>query len=375
MALAAASVQRVILCVDMDYFFAQCEERRRPELQNHPVVVCVYSGRTATSGVVSAANYVARNLGVRSGLPIVRAQKLLQHRADAVFLPVDHDNYEVTSARVMELLRAHADRFESASIDEAFLDVSTRSGGNIHAAVEHARELKRQLRTQERLSCSVGVGPNKLLAKMAADFQKPDGLTIVRPDEAASFFAPLPVERLYGVGPKSAGRLHELGIRTIGDLASMDPALLLKTFGRQLGRYLHRAAQGTDDEPVAGREGREQISRIATLKEDTRDVDLIYPVLEQLAQDIRQQANAERLGFRSVAILVFMEDLSVRTRTATLERLTTDATIMLRTARELLLTLLEEIDGLKLRRIGLRIAELGVAVRERTLTEFLEPSS
>lgn len=365
---------RAIICVDMDYFFAQCEERRQQGLQQRPVVVCVYSGRTPTSGVVSTANYVARRRGVKSGMPIIRAQKLLQAEPSAVFLPVDHAFYEEISGRVMQILRTYADRFEQMSVDEAYVDVTRRADGLLMRAVELAQQLKAQMRRDEYLSCSVGVAPNKLLAKMAADAQKPDGLTVITPDQAEAFLAPLPLERLYGIGPKSAERLRGLGVSTVGQLAATDVTLLIRTFGPEFGRSVHRAAQGLDDEPVGGSESREQISRIVTLRANTRDRTAILPVLEELARDVHAEAKSAGLAFRTVSVLAFMEDLSMRTRDATLERATSELAPLLTLGRTLLGTLLDEVSDLDVRRVGLRVGRLTPALRERALTEFVESS-
>jgi DNA polymerase IV (DinB-like DNA polymerase) len=307
-------------------------------------------------------------------MPIIRAQKLLQAEPSAVFLPVDHAFYEEISGRVMQILRTYADRFEQMSVDEAYVDVTRRADGLLMRAVELAQQLKAQMRRDEYLSCSVGVAPNKLLAKMAADAQKPDGLTVITPDQAEAFLAPLPLERLYGIGPKSAERLRGLGVSTVGQLAATDVTLLIRTFGPEFGRSVHRAAQGLDDEPVGGSESREQISRIVTLRANTRDRTAILPVLEELARDVHAEAKSAGLAFRTVSVLAFMEDLSMRTRDATLERATSELAPLLTLGRTLLGTLLDEVSDLDVRRVGLRVGRLTPALRERALTEFVESS-
>ena len=208
------------MLVDLDYFFAQCEELRNPSLKEKPVVICVYSGRTADSGAVSTANYIAREYGVRSGMPIYLAKKKLEN-VDAAFLPVDDHYYEEVSRRVMAVLKGFGDEFEQMGIDEAFLDDSMRTRGSFHDAEELAKTIKNELLNQERLTCSIGVGPNKLIAKMAADEKKPNGLTVISPEHVHGFLEPLPVNRLIGVGTKTLEKMKSMQINTIGDLASV----------------------------------------------------------------------------------------------------------------------------------------------------------
>ena len=212
---------RLVMLVDLDYFYAQCEERRNPSIKGKPVVVCVYSGRTEDSGAVSTANYVARKYGVKSGIPISLAKKKLED-VDAVFLPVDKEFYKEISESVMEILRIYADRFEQVSVDEAYLDVTQRTKTNYHEAKQLAVTLKDDILTQQQLTCSIGVGPNTLISKIAADIQKPDGLTLVTPQQLNSFLSALPARRLLGVGKQTEKKMETLGIRTVGQLAKFD---------------------------------------------------------------------------------------------------------------------------------------------------------
>ena len=212
---------RVVLLVDLDYFFAQCEELRNPDLKGKPVVVGVYSGRTEHSGAVSTANYVAREYGVKSGVPLFLAKKRLEG-TEAVFLPVDYEYYEQISKRIMQTLKDYADVFEQVSIDEAYLDVTQRVQESFDAANALAQGMKDEVEKQYGLTFSVGVGPNKLVAKIACDSQKPNGLKVVKPEDALFFLAPLPVDRLIGVGRKTTAKMEQLEIRTISDLARFD---------------------------------------------------------------------------------------------------------------------------------------------------------
>ena len=207
---------RVVMLADFDYFFAQCEELRNPALKNKPVVVGVYSGRTEDSGAVSTSNYFAREHGVKSGMPLYLAKKRLEG-TEAVFMPVDDKFYEQISNRIMQIFRGYADNFEQDSIDEAYLDVTKRTEGSFEVARDIAKKMKNDVEKNVGIIFSVGIGPNKLIAKIAADSQKPNGLTVVKPEEIERFLLDLPVNRLVGIGRKTAKKLSELGLKTVGE--------------------------------------------------------------------------------------------------------------------------------------------------------------
>lgn len=360
---------RVVMHADLDYFYAQCEEREHAGYRGKPLVVCVYSGRTADSGAVSTTNYVARNLGVRSGMPIVTAKRLLRDQA-AIFVPVDRVLYERISDQVMAILKRHADVFEQVSIDEAYLDVSRRVDYNYNNAKNLALQIKQEILHDQHLTCSIGVGPNKLVAKVAADHVKPDGLTVVEADQVTQFLSSLPVGSLYGVGKKTERKMRELGITTVGELATFDRKQLLRIFGRSLGDYFHAAAQGIDDEPVEERRGLEQISRMVTLKENTRDLAVILPELERLAEEVYRKVTAEGVAYRSVAILAIMEDLSLHSRSRTLPQESELAGLVREVSKELFRSFLDETPALKVRRVGVKVGGLGVRTGQAPLSAF-----
>jgi DNA polymerase IV (DinB-like DNA polymerase) len=182
---------RVVFHIDFDYFYAQCEETRSPELKSKPVCVCVFSDRGGDSGAIATANYTARKYGVKSGIPIAFAKKRLEERKDAVFIPVDFDFYTEISEKAMEIMKDHADIFEYVGRDEAYLDVTERVGGNFKKANHLAQQIKNSIRDKIKLSCSIGISPNKLISKIASDFQKPDGLTTVSPEKVEIFLEQL----------------------------------------------------------------------------------------------------------------------------------------------------------------------------------------
>ena len=362
---------RVIMLVDLDYFFAQCEELRNPSIRDKPVVVGVYSGRTETSGAVSTANYIARKYGVKSGIPLFLAKKRLEG-VEAVFLPVDHEFYEQVSDKIMQVLRGYADAFEQVGIDEAYLDVTSRVQGSFEAARALAQKMKEDVKSQLGISFSVGAGPNKLVAKIACDSQKPDGLTAVKPEEVTGFLYPLAVDRLMGVGRKIAAKMETLKIKTIGDLAKYDVQKLVDVFGKRVGIYFHNAANGVDNEPVQETGEAESISRIGTLKENTRDLTLILEKTSQLTEEIRKDLVERKLGFKQVGIIAVMTDLTIRSRSQTLENQTSDMEILRETVQELFEKFLDESE-LEIRRVGVKIAHLAKEETEqKQLTSYFQ---
>jgi len=359
------------MLVDLDYFFAQVEEVRSPSLRDKPVVVCVYSGRSEDSGAVSTANYVARKYGVRSGMPIVLAKRKLKD-VEAMFLPVDHAFYGEVSEKIMNILRSFADSFEQVGIDEAYLDVSQRVKGDFDEARKLAQKIKEEIGTQQKLTCSVGIGPNKLVAKIAADIWKPDGLTVIEPEQVESVLFPLSVTRLIGVGAKTREKMKALGIETIGDLAKFDVQRLIEVFGRNLGTYFRNASRGIDNEPVQERGEAESISRISTLKEDSRDIDVIVEKTDQLCDDIHGDIIQCGLSFKTVGIVAVMTDMSVRSRSKTLENPTSDLLVLKHAVRELFEKFLGESD-IKARRVGVKVSGfVRVEKRQKQLTSFIE---
>jgi len=361
---------RVIMLVDLDYFFAQCEERRNPSLKDKPVVVCVYSGRSEDSGAVSTSNYIARKYGVTSGIPIFLAKKKLKNE-DAVFLPVDHEFYEEVSGNIVRILRSHADFFEQVGIDEAYLDVSQKARGNFEEAKKLAQKIKEEVKAQQKLTCSIGIGPNKLVAKIAADIQKPDGLTIVKPEQVENFLSPLQVSRLIGVGRKTKTKMETLEISTIGDLAKYDVQRLIEVFGKKLGTYFHNASIGVDEVPVQERGEVESISRISTLKEDTQNLKIILEKTNQLCNEVHAKLMQRELSFKSVGIVAVMTDMSIRSRSKTLENPTNKLEALKKTVQELFEKFLNETE-LEARRVGVKISNfVKQQEKQKQITNFV----
>ncbi len=356
---------RIILHIDMDYFFAQCEEREHHELKGKPVVICVYSGRSAESGAVSTSNYEARKLGIKAGIPIYRAKKLAP---EAVFLPVNMDLYRSISDEVMEILKAHCSILEQESVDEAFCEV-TGKVSDFDEAKSLAAQIKVEIKRKVGLTCSVGVAPNKLVAKIASDFQKPDGLTVVKPDEIIGFLSPLKITDIIGVGKKTGDRMNELGVNTIGELSKLSGEDLVREFGQAKGVWLKQASQGIDDSPVEVREGTEQIGRITTLKRDTNDLNVIFEVIDELSEDVYRKLEARKLSYKSITFVAISTDLKTRTKTHMLEAPSKGIDTMKENAHRLAKLFLEE-NSVNLRRVGVRVANLMEMKGQKTLGEF-----
>ncbi|KQC05250.1 MAG: DNA polymerase IV [Methanolinea sp. SDB] len=354
--------QRIILHLDMDSFFASVEIRDDPGLLGKPVVVGADPLEGRGRGVVSTASYEARRFGIHSGMPISRAFILCPH---AVFIRPHFDLYTHASARVMEIIRSFADRWEQVSIDEAYLDMSHLETYEEAGVV--AEDLKQTIKERERLTCSVGIAPTKPVAKIASDFNKPDGLTIVRPWEVRDFLSPLPVGRIPGIGRVTGIELENLGILTIGQLAGYDIQSLLARFGRWAVQ-MQNLAVGLDDGEVRSREGFRSVSRETTFQEDTADSSLLATTLDLMAKDLIENLVHEHLVFRTVTVKVRYEDFDTHTRSRTLDTYSRDPGTVHRIADSLLRDLSSE---KKIRLIGLRLSSLhGIDARQKRLDDF-----
>ncbi|HIH94787.1 TPA: DNA polymerase IV [Methanosarcina acetivorans] len=365
-------MQRVIIHVDMDYFYAAIEEREKPELLGKAVVVCMLSGRSELSGSVSTCNYIAREFGIRSGMPCSRAKKL---NPEAVFLPVRKEFYTSVSDRIMEILRSYADpgengdSFEQISVDEAFLEITYRAGGDFNLAFELGMQIKKEIKEKENLTCSIGIGPNKLIAKMASSAKKPDGITVVSPENQEAFLWPLKVSKLWGIGDVTAKKLQEMDIVTVKDLAEHDVIELISTFGKSRGTWLKQAASGIDDSPLKEREGSEQIGRIATLPEDTLDQELILSLLEKLAGDVIEKLDSRELSFRVVTVTVINSNFRTYTKSRTLNHPVSSKETLLEAAREILSEFLSE-SKTEFRRVGVRVGGLQKKKGQTSLFDY-----
>jgi len=386
---------RVIAHLDMDAFYASVELLRYPELRGKPVVIgggrrhqptehldpvtrsVVRSFATlrgyAGRGVITTATYEARALGLHSAMGMMKAAALAP---DAVVLPVDFDAYRHYSRLFKHAVRAIAPQIEDRGIDEIYIDLTpiaaAPAGADDRAAMREpsgtersaervrtiAQSIKEAVRTATGLSCSIGIAPNKLLAKIASDLEKPNGLTLVGDGDLERRIWPLPPRRINGVGPKSAARLEALRIRTIGDLARADREFLIATFGRAHGEWMHQAANGRDDRPVVTHSEPQSISRETTFDRDlsaTRDRERLSAIFTELCTGVSEDLQRKGYAGRSIGIKLRYDDFTTITRVHTIASATQDAATIRRAAGGCLKRV--NLDR-RLRLIGVRVGAL-----------------
>lgn len=339
--------RRIILHLDMDSFYASVEMQENPSLKGKPVIIGADPRHGTGRGVVSTCSYEARAFGVRSAMPISQAYVLCPQ---AIFLPPHFPRYSKASEAVMAILRSHNFPFQQVSIDEAFLDIS--SLGSFSSATDWAARIKHTIHAQLGLTCSIGIAPTKVVAKIASDVNKPGGLTVVEPENLFSFLAPMPVRKIPGVGSKSEAALFELGIRTIRDLAEYNTQELISRFG-QSALTLQEITTGIDIDRVEERDGVRSVSRETTFAEDTLDEQVIVATIDALAQDVCRSLADESLRGRTVTIKVRYTGFVTRTKARTLPHYTNDPKTIRSAAHSLLR---EMFDGRTIRLLGIRLS-------------------
>ncbi|MFQ5741363.1 MAG: DNA polymerase IV [Acidobacteriota bacterium] len=311
---------RVIMHVDMDAFFASVEQREQPEFKGKPVIVGADPRGGKGRGVVAACSYQARKFGIHSALPISRAYRLCPH---AIYLRPDGALYARVSKAIMEILRRYSDRVEPISIDEAFLDLtgSERLLGRPGAVASH---IKKVVRVEQQLTCSIGIAPNKFLAKIASDLNKPDGLLEVAPGTETAFLKDLPVGRIWGVGRKTERRLHRLGVRSIGDVAARPLQFWIERMGRQ-GEHLWTLSHGVDERPVHSSREFKSLSHETTFLEDTADLERVRKTLLALSEEVTRRSRRHEVAAARVTLKLRYADFTTFTRQSSLPQATNDA--------------------------------------------------
>ena len=360
---------RVVFHIDFDYFYAQCEEVRKPELKTKPVCVCVFSDRGGDSGAIATANYTARKFGVKSGIPISFAKKRLEQRKDAVFLPVDFEYYEKITEKAMKIMKDNADIFEYVGRDEAYLDVTKRVEEDFTKASHLAQQIKNLIRTELKLSCSIGVSSNKLISKIASDYQKPDGLTIVQHDKVEQFLAQLNIRVIPGIGKKTEQRFKEMKLETIEEIKKVDIFTLNKEFGRKSGTYIYNAIRGINDEPVKEKEESIQYSKIITLKKDSKEYEFLLENLYELCKQIQNTVKNNNKMFKSIGIHFVQSDLSNKSKSKMLRNSTNNLEELEKNVEQLLTDALED-QTMTIRRVGVKVSDLSEIKGQSDITNF-----
>jgi len=317
---------RTILHIDMDAFFASVEQRDRPELRGKPVLV----GGDGPRGVVAAASYEARAFGCHSAMPSAIAKRLCPN---AIFVKGSHSSYSAVSKQVFEILERFSPAIQPISIDEAFLDVT----GSTHlfgSPTDIAIEIRRLVKQELDLTCSVGIAPNKFLAKLASDMNKPDGYTIITPETTQQILDPLPVEKLMGVGPSTQRSLDRLGVRTVAQLRALPKETLNARMG-EFGDKLYRLCQGIDDRPVRIDKGAKSISHEHTFETDLEDPDEVRAIIARQAGDVAARLRKHGRYAKTISIKVRFGNFETITRSHTLDAQTNETNTIHQAAKSL----------------------------------------
>jgi nucleotidyltransferase/DNA polymerase involved in DNA repair len=358
---------RTILHVDMDAFFAAVEEREDPTLRGKPVVIGADPKGGKGRGVVSTANYAARKFGVGSAMPIGEAWRRCPH---AVFLPPRGRLYGEASRAIFEIFEHYTELVEGLSVDEAFLDV-TASRRLFGDGPTIAQTIKDEIRAKQSLTASVGVASSKYVAKVASDLEKPDGLVVVEPGSEAEFLAPLDIKRLWGAGPKGQQALRGLGCRTIGDVAALDAAILVRRFGEAGGMHFHRLSHGLDDRRVNPGHERKSLGKERTFGEDVSDRRVVERRLFGLCEGVAASLRRRKLAGSTVTVKLRFEGFETLTRRRTLDAPVDTLETLWPAARELF----HDADrpGRKIRLIGVTVSGFESAPPQLGLFEATAP--
>ena len=320
-------MQRIIH-IDMDAFFAAVEQRDNPALRGKPVII---GGDPRYRGVVSTCSYEARKYGVRSAMPLRQAKELCPN---GIFVNGHMRKYEESSSRIMEILRDYTPLIEPISIDEAFLDV-TQCQTLFGTAEKIAHEIVDRIENEERLTASIGVAPNKFLAKLASDLRKPKGFVIVNPEDVSDLLKDLPVKRIWGVGPKTEQALLNLGIPTIGILREVPLDLLVANFGRESGEHLYQLSRGVDNRPIVTAEDAKSIGHETTFQEDTDDREYLTAVLLELSDMVARRMRRYQVQARTITLKLRDANFHTITRGRSLMQATDFEEVIFNTALKL----------------------------------------
>ncbi|MBU5537675.1 MAG: DNA polymerase IV [Candidatus Aenigmatarchaeota archaeon] len=354
---------RIIMHIDMDAFFPSVEQREHPEWRGKPVIVGADPREGKGRGVVASCSYEAREFGVRSAMPISEAWKLCPQ---GIYVRPNFELYEKVSYNIMSLIKKYSDKFEQVSIDEAFLDV-TNKVKDYEEAEKLAERIKKEILNKEKITCSVGIGPNKLIAKLASDYKKPYGTTVVKPEDVKLFISRLNVRKLPGIGPKTESVLNKMGIKTVDDLAKVDVKILVDTFG-VFGYRMHEMSLGIDESEVTEEYEIKSLGREKTFEEDIDDPEIIFNTIDELVDEFHEELLALDIQFKTISIKIRFENFETHTRARTFEFYTKDKKIIKDTAKELVQPFLN--IGRKIRLIGVRVSGLKLSEKQKTLKEI-----
>ncbi len=344
----------------MDYFFAAIEERENPDLRGKPIIVGADPKKGVGRGVVSTANYVGRKYGVKSGMPISKAWKICPH---GIYLPVNGNLYWSVSENIMQILRKYADKFEQTSVDEAYLDVSNKVR-DFEEAQALALAIKNEILESEGLACSIGIGPNKLIAKIASNYRKPDKLIVVEEKDVKVFLDVLPIRDLFGVGPKTEKIFLDMGIKTIGDLSRCPINKLFERFG-SWGLEFHKFSNGIDEREVVENWNVKSIGRETTFDEDTNDLNYIIREIYELCKEVNDEIVGNNYFFKTVILKIRFENFETYTRSVSFKFYTNRVEDIIQVAKKMIFQFIRA--DKKFRLIGIRVTKLKQLREKSTL--------
>lgn len=347
----------VVLFIDMDYFFAACEEVRHPELKGRPFVVGTATIAKKERGVVQTCNYEARKYGIHSAMATAQALKL---KPDLVYLESDDKHYEEMSGKVMDILRSYRFAMEVISVDEAALDLRDNSYKESEAI---AKDIKRRISGELKLPCTIGISTGKIYAKIVCDDSKPDGLGVLRDDELREYLKDKKVDALLGVGRKTSGKLNAMGVKTIGELSKMDPNLLVETFGA-FGKELYLIANCRYEGRIIENYNVMSVGRERTLDSETKDIGEIDSMLKDLSREVIEEIKKQGLWFRGISVKARYSDLTERIRNRKLNNYTDSFDTLYNTSVQLARKLATDKD---FRKVGVRTYMLGQRKGQRSI--------
>lgn len=336
--------------IDMDSFYASVEMLRNPDFSDKPLVVGMGPFVSQNRGAVAAANYPAREHGIRSGMTLKAA---ISKFKDVKIIPADKKHYKRVSDKVMKTIKSYSPVYEQISIDEVFLDVSSLVK-DYSKAEQKAKMIQKEVLNKEKLTCSVGIGPNKLIAKMASGFKKPSGVTVVHSEDVPSFLFDMPIRKLYSVGPKIEEKLKGLGVVKIGDVQEISVERLVGLLGESVGRRIYNYSRGIDESPVSESEEKKSISRMTSFESPTDDVSIAKEKLYWMIDEMHSRLKKFKLTFRTITVSAVDSSMEFITKSKTIPK--TDSKDRLK--KEALLLIEKVLSDHKIRRIGVGVSNL-----------------
>lgn len=361
--------EKIIMHIDMDSFFASVEIRDNPDLQDKPVVVCsktFHLHKDTARGVISAASYPARKFGLHSAMPLSEAKKLCP---DVICLPMNKALYKQVSDNVIKIIQKYAQTVQQVSIDEAYV-LLKESVQTYDEAADLAKKIKAEIAAAEKVTCSVGIAPNKSAAKIASGFQKPDGLTVVRPEEMIAFLSPLPVTKISGVGKKTMESFEMLGIQTIGDLAKADMRQIYEKLGRT-GMAFYDIANGIDASLVIETADVKSISRFYTLTPSTNDQSALRVGTESICEEVHDILTQKRMFFKTISVGIKYADFTTATKSKSHTVHTSDIFFLKRHAQDMIEELAANNGHKKVKQINVGVSNLKKTdVNQMQLADF-----